>query len=336
MITNQPVCAQYVFDREDLVLREEDAPFIDQLNYSFALVRDGRITGDHWGSIGAYKAFIVRHPHILPVVSVGGWGADGFSQAAATARGRALFVQSTLDLMTRHGFLGVDIDWEYPCRNDAGIAASPQDKANFTLLLRALREGLDALSARDGRKRLLAAAFGAHERLVGDIECGQVGALLDQINLMTYDLQTAGTLSHLAPLYKGHPDYPNSADTALRAFTAAGMPKDKIMLGNAFYARLFTAKDAAVPFSPALDGGAKTLRYRELAAQTGWTHAFDDTACAAYAVCGSVFATYDSPRSIACKGAYVRKHGLMGLMCWEYGGDSEGTLTRAMRESLTR
>lgn len=58
------------------------------------------------------------------------------------------------------------------------------------------------------------------------------------------------------------------------------------------------------------------------------------TASAAYATSGGRFATYDSPRSIAAKGEYVLKHGLMSLMCWEYGGDKEGELTRAMHASL--
>ncbi len=332
---SSPVAAQYVFDREDLIFRDEDAPFINQLNYSFGLIKDGAVSGDHWTSIDAYKAFIRRHPHILPVLSVGGWGADGFSQAAATPEGRARFTKTALCLMEQHGFLGIDIDWEYPCRDDAAIAASPQDRENFTLLLEALRAGLDVLTLRDKKPRLLAAAFGAHVRLVGDVECEKVGALLDQFNLMTYDLQTPGVLSFHAPLYPGHPDYPASAKTALDAFCAAGIPREKVMLGNAFYARRFAALDPQrlIPFAPAKEY-LPSLRYHQLLAQSGWQHAFDETACAAYALKGDQFATYDSVRSIACKGEYVLQNGLMGMMCWEYGGDSAGELTRAMHKSL--
>lgn len=329
------ISAQYVFDREDLVFHNEDAPYIDQLNYSFGLIKDGAVSGDHWENIDAYKAFIARHPHILPVLSIGGWGADGFSQAAATPEGRARFTQTAIALMERHGFLGVDIDWEYPCRDEADIAASPADRENFTLLLEQLRTALNALTANDGKPRLLAAAFGAHTRLVGDVECEKIGALLDQFNLMSYDLQTPGTLSHMAALYPGHPDYPASADTAMRAFVAAGIPKEKIMIGNAFYARRYAAADESrnVPFAQA-QGYLPSLRYRQLLCEPGWQHAFDETASAAYAVNGASYATYDSPRSIAAKGAYVKDNSLMGLMCWEYGGDHDGELTRAMHESL--
>lgn len=62
--------------------------------------------------------------------------------------------------MERHGFLGVDIDWEYPGSSAAGIASSANDRKNFTLLLQALREGLDSLTAQDGKPRMLAVALG--------------------------------------------------------------------------------------------------------------------------------------------------------------------------------
>ena len=143
--------AAYVFDRPDLVLRDEDAPMLDQLNFSFALLKDGMVTGDHWQSITTFTAYIAKHPHILPVVSIGGWGADGFSQSASTEEGRKRFVESTLDLMKRYGFLGVDIDWEYPGSPAAGIASSIDDRENFTLLMSALRNGLDELTKEDGK-----------------------------------------------------------------------------------------------------------------------------------------------------------------------------------------
>lgn len=328
-----PVTAAYVFDRETLLLRDADAPNLTQLNYAFALIQDGCVTGSHWTRIDHFKDYAARHTHILPVLSIGGWRADGFSQAAASPEERERFVSSTLALMQQHGFLGVDIDWEYPTSRAAGIAASLEDRKNFTLLLAALRRGLDALSALDGKPRLLAAALGAAASLTEAIDCKAVGRLLDQVNLMTYDMQTARTMSHMTALY-GYNAYPDSADHAVRAYTKAGIPKEKIMLGCACYARLFTsASGCAVPFGPAADDGATALRYDELMAQNAWVHAFDAHACAAYASDGARFATYDSPRSIACKGDYVTKRGLMGLMCWEYGGNADGALLSAMHQS---
>lgn len=329
------VTAAYVFDRGQMNLRDEDARHIDQLNYSFALVKDGAVSGDHWSSIDEYRAYIARHPHILPVVSVGGWAAGGFSEAAFTAEGRAKFADTAIALMERHGFLGIDIDWEYPCSDEAGIAASPEDKHHFTLLLQALRERLDALTEKDGKPRLLAAAVGAAPELADNIECAEVGKVIDQLNLMTYDIQTRWVMSHATALHCPDARYPKCAETAVNVYCAASIPKEKVMVGCACYARLFTAKDGEPRvFGEASTAGFETKPYRVLMQEEGWTHLFDEAAGAAYAVKGDRFASYDSVRSIAGKGAYVKENGLQGLMYWEYGSDLEGQIISAMHESL--
>lgn len=328
--------AAYVFDRPNLSFSDCDAAHLNQLNYSFALIKDGKASGDHWQKIDEYKAFIQKHPHIQPVVSVGGWGADGFSQAAATAEGRTRLVQSILSLMEKHGFTGVDIDWEYPGSSAAGIASSKDDRKNFTLLMQELRDGLDGLTAKDGKPRLLATALGASPDLIKDIDCAAIGKIVDQINLMTYDIQTPWITSHHTPLYSSE-GYPHSADNAVTIFSAAGIPKEKIMIGAAFYGRLFTLKEqTSTPlFQSSVTDGYSPRDYSKL--QSTLANAqlfFDNNAKAPYAVEGNTFITYDNPVSIGHKGAYVTQNGLMGMMCWEYGGDTSGELLRAMHESM--
>jgi chitinase len=46
-----------------------------------------------------------------------------------------------------------------------------------------------------------------------------------------------------------------------------------------------------------------------------------------------VWISYDDPTSIALKAAYVRKHGLRGVMIWELGGD-DGNLLKAIDRGL--
>ena len=101
----------YVFDEAGLSLRDEHAPLVDQLNYSFALLENGEAVGSHWRQIRQVESYLRRHPHIDGVLSVGGWGAEGFSDACATAEGRQRLADSILRLMDAHGFVGVDIDW---------------------------------------------------------------------------------------------------------------------------------------------------------------------------------------------------------------------------------
>lgn len=324
--------AAYVMDRQGLVYRDEDAGAMDQLNFSFGLVKDGSVTGSHWRSIEAYKAYVARHPHILPVLSVGGWGAGGFSEAAATHEGRSRFVESTMALLEKHGFLGLDIDWEYPGSSVAEIASSPDDKENFTLLMQTLRDGLDALTAKDGKHRLLACALGASASLVENIECEKIGRIADQINLMTYDMYRSRFCGHHTALLPSEKAEYMSAAQAVADYTAAGIPAEKIMLGCALYARVFAHDGQCMPplFAPSPSIGSETMPYFRIKADASLTFAMDDTAKAAYAYDSSRFLTFDTPASIACKLDYVKSNHLMGLMCWEYGEDDQGELLRAM------
>ena len=326
--------AAYAYDRPSLRFSDADAENLDQLNFSFGLIVNGEVSGAHWSSIKRFEEYVQRHPHILPVLSVGGWGADGFSDAVASAQSRERFAQSAVKLMEKHGFLGLDIDWEYPGSTAAGIKANAKDTENYTLLLQALRDALDALTLADGKPRLLAIAVSGSPAQIATLDARALGAIVDQVNVMTYDLQTAKVASHHAPLY-GSAAYPLSADSAVKACLSAGFPASKLMVGCAFYGHVFTLKEqAGKPFEATGDAGQKTLTYRQIVADAGWTTHFDESAKASYATKGKQFLTYDDETSIRSKGAYAAQNGLMGLMCWEYGGDTSGALLEAMREGL--
>lgn len=327
----QRTTAAYVMDRQDLTFRDEDACLLNQLNFSFALIKDGVVTGDHWQSIEAYKTYVGKHPHILPVLSVGGWGADGFSQAVSTKDKRRHLVKSLLALMNQHGFLGADIDWEYPGSSAAGIASSVHDRNNFTLLMEDLRKGLDEQTKQDGKPRLLACALGASASLLDHIDCRAIGMIADQVNLMTYDMYTPGVCCHHTALHSENPSF-MCADEALQLYSGAGIPVEKIMLGCAMYGRVFECnRDLASPlFSPSPSNGSKTITYRELCNLPNRTVCFDQQAKAAYTLANNCFITHDSIESITCKRRYAHQQSLMGLMCWEYSSDADGCLLKAM------
>lgn len=49
------------------------------------------------------------------LVAVGGWShSSTFPAVAASASARAVFLQSALEFLEKHGFDGLDFDWEYP------------------------------------------------------------------------------------------------------------------------------------------------------------------------------------------------------------------------------
>ena len=325
--------AVYVYDRDNVVYRDEDAPAIDQLFFSFALFKKGHVSGDHWEGITQYQSFVEKHPNILPILSVGGWGADGFSQAAATLEGRTAFVEDVLALMQAYGFRGVDIDWEYPGSSVAGIQSSPDDRENFTLLLAAMRNGLDSLTVQDGVPRRLCIAVSGDPSSVNIIECGKVGAIVDQVNLMTYDMQDNHVATHHAPLYAPDGEAALSADACVRAYIQAGIPANKLMLGVAFFGHRWKVTGDTPLNHRAKKAG--TVTYTEIArliAKKPDAVYYDETAQAPYYYNGKIFISYDDERSIAQKGLYVAQHGLMGLFSWEYGSDTTGRLLQAMRQ----
>ena len=330
----------YVYDKAGLSFREEDAKYLSQMNYSFALIKNGIVTGDHWKAIDEFEAFISRNSHIVPVMAIGGWGADGFSQAAATENGRKAFVESTMELMDKHHFLGVDIDWEYPGSSVAGIASSSDDADNLLLLLRDLRTALDEKTSLDGKKRYLTIAVGGSKEYADKLDCLAIATLVDQVNVMTYDLMGSKKVTgHHAALYPSESGYP-SGDAAIQAFEAAGIPRDKLVLGAAFYGRAWrdvqSDQDNGLHQNAGTSGN-KSYGYPailNMLEKGDYTRYWDVNASAPYLFDGSTFISYEDTQSIAAKGAYAKENNLLGVMFWEYGQDTTWELVKALFTAL--
>jgi chitinase len=133
--------------------RTEDAGKIDTLIFAFASVVDGRVTLDAAGEerLSKLTALKSTYPKLNVAISVGGWGAGGFSEAASSEAGRRAFADSAARLVASHDADGLDVDWEYPGHGESGIRSTPLDRAHFTSLLRAVRAALDQAGAARGR-----------------------------------------------------------------------------------------------------------------------------------------------------------------------------------------
>ncbi len=327
----EKLSAVYVYDGSNAQYRDDDAQSIDQMFYAFALFKNGRLSTAHWKHFDAFEAYIRKHPHITPILSIGGWGADGFSKAASTAEGRAAFVADALQIMRERGFLGVDIDWEYPGSSDGGVKSSPHDRENYTLLLRALRGGLDALQAQDGIPRTLCIALSGSPWLIENLECAEIGAIVDQVCLMTYDMQTSKLASHHTALYASYPKALSAAG-GVEAYVQAGIPAGKILLGVAFYGHRWRTKLQEPLYEKATY--KDTLAYTQIKKLIDKTPAavfYDEAAQAPYFADGKVFISYDDIRSITQKRLYVLEQDLLGLFAWQYGSDEAGELVHAMK-----
>lgn len=315
------------------VFTPEDLRALTHINLAFGLIEDGLLDMSQLTNIGLCQKFREWNPDIKIVLSVGGWGAGGFSAMAITEAGRKAFARSCLNAAEKYGLDGIDIDWEYPCSDQAGIDADPRDRENFTLLLKELRDAIGP--------RSLSIAAGAGEYYIEGTQMDRVSELVDYVQIMTYDLRNGFTrqAGHHAALRASRGDQSglNTVDMA-DMFHKAGVPLEKLVIGAAFYSRRWTGVNDVNHglLQPAGSTGEGGPGYSgitpEFIEEGGFTKYWDEDAGAAYLYNGSEFISYESPEAIALKCRYVKEAGLLGLMYWEHGCDT----THELLETIAR
>lgn len=316
---------------------QEDLHSLTHINLAFGVIKDGVVDISQLTNLHLLPTFRSWNPQIKIVLSVGGWGAGGFSTMAMTAEGRAAFAASCLRVVEQYALDGIDIDWEYPCNDQAEIDADPADKEHFTLLLQALRDAL-------GAGRIVSIAAGAGDYFVRDTQMDRVAQVVDYVQLMTYDMRGGFThqTGHHAALRasKGDTSGLNTVDM-VNMFHAAGVPLEKIVVGAAFYSRRWTgvhAENETGLLQTADSVGTGGPRYSDLTPafveEGGYTRLWDEDAQADYLWNGNTFISYESPRAIALKCRYVKDAGLLGLMYWEHGCDLTHELLRTVATEL--
>ena len=312
---------------------QEDARRLTHVNLAFGLIKDGLLDLHLLKYLHLLPRLRAWNPEMKIVLSVGGWGADGFSHMAMTEDGRRKFARSCLDAVEKYNLDGIDIDWEYPCSDAAGIGADPRDKENFTALLRTLREYL-------GKDRIVSVAVGASRRCIADTQMDKVAEIVDYVQLMTYDMVDGTRAGHHAALgaTKGDKSGLNTRDI-VEAYHRAGVPYEKLIIGAAFYGRHFevTSFENHGLLQPS-DGGLPGPTYGEITPEYLRENHFqvywDADAEANYLWNGKTLVSYESPRAVRLKCEYVREKGLLGIMYWEHGNDPTRELLGAIADVM--
>lgn len=288
-----------------------DPTMMTHINYAFGKV-NATFNGVNISNPARLRSIVAlkkKNPALKVLLSVGGWGAGNFSEMAARAELRKGFCNNCRKIVDDYGLDGIDIDWEYPGSAAAGISHSPQDRDNFSLLLRDLRAVL-------GKKLLTIATAASASDNFYDFK--QILKYVNFINIMSYDLGYAPR--HNSPLYSTKELGENSCDKAFRDHLARGVPAGKCLLGLPFYGR----------------GNAKTANYcnyRDLGKFRNYKQKRHAAAMVPYMIDsrGEVVMGYDDAHSLRAKCKYALKHGMLGVMYWDYDGDDEsGTLRRAV------
>jgi len=327
---------------------------LTHINFAFARINgSGRIAFEDVKFALALKQLVALKEHnarLKILVSVGGWEADGFSDAALTEKSRKRFAESAVKFTRAHGVDGIDLDWEYPGQGVAGIEYRAEDKQNFTRLLKEVREQLDSASTADGRKgddRYLLTIASADREYFDHTEMDQLHVYLDWINVMSYDFfnSLTKTTGHHAGLHASEFAAPTdrNADASIRQHLAAGIPAKKLVLGIAFYGRGFAGVNPAnnglhQPYGKYEGDHAYAELTDKLIGKDGFVRYWDERAQAPFLwnAATRMFISYEDPQSIRAKAAYVREHRLGGMMFWELSQDRNDELLDTINSSLKK
>lgn len=295
--------------------------------YSFGHLKGNRFAIDNARDSLTLKKLVAlkkQNPALKVHVSLGGWGGCApCSEIFSTEENRQVFAKSVKANLIYFNADGIDLDWEYPAiPGHPGHRWVPEDKPNFTRLVQQLRKEL-------GPKYKITFAAGGFQRFLDEsIDWKPVMAVVDQVNLMTYDLVHgySTVTGHHTPLYST-PEQKESTDNAVQWLINHGVPRNKLVIGAAFYGRMWenvaNVNNGRYQAGKFKSGTNYRDRANVMAPDKGFTYYWDDTAKAPYLynAAEKLYFTFDDPRSIEAKTRYAIDQKLGGIMFWDLNGD---------------
>jgi len=325
-----------------------DAKKLTHINYAFANIVDGKpkfeLTTD---SVKISKLIALKksNPKLKILYSIGGWvWSNHFSHIAAYKENRIKFAISSVKLMKKHGFDGVDLDWEYPGQRGEDNDFRPSDKNNFNLLLEEIRKELEKVGAIDNKHYLLTIATGADQAYIDNTDLGKAHKYLDFINVMCYDFYHGWFFQtgHHANLYPSKKEKftGNSGQEAIRRHIKAGVPSNKLIMGIPFYARQWKkvalANDGLYQTAMTTGTIAPYWDIVEKIKSGNYKKGYDDSAKASYLwnAKDSIFISWETPKEIKQKVTYIKKNNLGGAMFWEYSLDKDQELLNTLFQNI--
>lgn len=292
-----------------------DPNLISHINYAFGHVNQtfNGIKLDNPERLREIVKLRKLNPELKILLSIGGWTSGRFSEMAADEKNRMGFAKDCQRIVKEFNLDGIDIDWEYPTSNEAGISSSPEDTDNFTLLMRDIRKEI-------GPKKLLTLATIADGKY---IDFRAIDKYIDFVNVMMYDVSKP-PLQHNS-LYRSDLAGRITFVEALQAHLDGGVSKEKLVMGIPFYGR--GDKKQVNDF----------VNFKDIPKLTQFTEKWDDKSKVPYLVdsTGTLVLTFENEKSLKEKAAYIKSQGILGAMYWEFYGDNDDLLlSKTLYEGL--
>lgn len=299
-------------------LNEMESKTIDVINLSFANI------DINTGSVSVlglnYTAVLAeRTKGIRVLFSI--QNKEGFKKFTASATGRTTLVKQIIQTVEKYHFDGVDIDWEYP--------ETTTEVQNYTSFMQLLNSEMKKANV---NYLVTTAVYGGNGYTHYNVQ--ETHKYVDYMHLMTYDLNDPNITSHLTSL-----SGKISAKSTVESYVNAGVPISKLVIGAAFYGKIYQISSSATTFLGVKPiSSPTTITYNEIKSKylskldtnDNIKREWDETANAPY-LCvtasngNKFFITYDDSESVKLKAQYVKDTQLAGIMFWALGEEDRKT-----------
>ncbi|MDT3357103.1 MAG: hypothetical protein LIR35_05905 [Bacteroidota bacterium] len=333
--TTPMVMAYYTYYTENL----PEVSRLTHINYSFGKIKNpsdgtGGITVKDTDRLKKVVALKSKNSSLKVLLAVGGDGAGGFSLMARSDSKRRDFVQSAYDIIRDYKLDGIDLDWEFPTK-DNGLDYSSSDKENFDKLVKELRAKL-------GTSKIISVAANSSPKYYN---FSNIMKYVDYLNVMTYDMGRAPD-GFNSPLHTPDLFDQTSVEKAMKKYVdEVGISKKRLNVGVPFYGKAKKGSD----IYNASDSYTVNFNEMESILEDNWyergnksvkgynIEKWDEGAKSPYLVDknGKMVLNFENAKSVYYKGRFVYEQGYLGAMFWEYrADDSNQTLLKALYKGV--
>ncbi|KAL2809321.1 glycoside hydrolase superfamily [Aspergillus granulosus] len=306
----------------------------------------GSASGDHelWTRVQSLR---LEQPSVEIWIALGGRVFNDpdqptrttFSDIARSEENQKVFAKSLLSMMSKYGFDGVDIDWEYPVAEER--SGREEDYQNFPKWMKNLRSLLHSSGIKYGLSLTLPASYSYLQHF--DIK--KLEESVDWLNVMTYDMHGTWVGPYLNP-HTNLTKIKNSMDLLWRN----DIDPRKVVMGMAFYGRTFTLADPGCtePGCTYRSGGnaggcSQTVGFllnseiQDTIESLGLTPTLYEEDAVKVVTFRDQWVSYDDEETFKIRGDYARSQCMGGVMVWAISHDDRNhTSAKALTSGVGR